>query len=59
MVLLHFIVFFHFPVFFGAADVVAAVDEGVVGRTPGAEKGAPGLAVVVDGSDKRLGKPAM
>ena len=49
---------FHFPVFFGAV-AAAAVDEGVAGRTPGAEKGAPGLAVVVDGSGKRPGKPAM
>ena len=47
---------FHLPVFFGAA--AAAVDEGVAGITPGAEKGAPGLAVVVDGSGNRPGKPA-
>lgn len=49
---------FHLPVFFGAA--AAAVDEGVAGITPGAEKGAPGLAaVVVDGSGNRPGNPAM
>ena len=50
---------FHLPVFFGAAAAAAAaVDEGVAGMTPGAENGAPGLAVVVDGSGNRPGKPA-
>jgi len=48
---------FHLPVFFGAAAAAAAVDEGVAGMTPGAENGAPGLAVVVDGSGNRPGKP--
>jgi len=47
---------FHLPVFFGAA-ADAAVDVGVAGITPGAENGAPGLVVVVEGRGNLPGNP--
>lgn len=49
---------FHLPVFFGAA-ADAAVDVGVAGITPGAENGAPGLVVVVEGRGNLPGNPAI